>query len=76
MIKEVIFTSFDILNFVLIAFFWWFTIKNYKTLAKRIPVHFDVEGKPDNFGNKAFSFFTPALDLMFYVLFILSLIHI
>ncbi|MEI7487571.1 MAG: DUF1648 domain-containing protein, partial [Chryseobacterium sp.] len=70
MIKEVIFTSFDILNFVLIAFFWWFTIKNYKTLAKRIPVHFDVEGKPDNFGNKAFSFFTPALDLMFYVLFI------
>jgi len=70
MIKEVIFTSFDILNFVLIAFLWWLTIKNYKTLPKKIPVHFDVEGKADNFGNKAFTFFTPVLALMFYVLFI------
>lgn len=66
---NVIFTIFDILNFGLITFLWWFTIKSYKTLPQRIPIHFDFDGKADNFGSKLFSFLTPVLGVLFYIAF-------
>lgn len=73
--ENVIFTAFDIFNFGLVVFFWWFTLKHYKTLPKRIPVHFDFDGKADNFGNKAYSFFIPLLGTFFYFLFAYTLRH-
>ncbi|MEI3790482.1 MULTISPECIES: DUF1648 domain-containing protein [unclassified Chryseobacterium] len=73
--ENIIFTAFDIFNFGLVVFFWWFTLKHYKTLPKRIPVHFDFDGKADNFGNKAFSFLTPILGTAFYFMFVYTLRH-
>ena len=65
--EDVLFIVFDLLNLGLVIFLWWFTIKNYKALPQRIPIHFDVEGKPDNFGSKKYVFFTPILSLVFYI---------
>lgn len=73
--ENILFTFFDIFNFGLVVFFWWFTLKHYKTLPKKIPVHFDFDGKADNFGNKAYSFLTPLLGTAFYFLFIYTLRH-
>ncbi|MCI3938186.1 DUF1648 domain-containing protein [Chryseobacterium aahli] len=64
---DALFIVFDLLNLGLVIFLWWFTIKNYKALPQRIPTHFDVEGKPDNFGNKKYAFFTPILSIIFYI---------
>ena len=57
---------FDILNFGLVVLLWWFTVTNYRSLPEKIPTHFDVEGKADQFGNKKFSFLIPALSILFY----------
>ncbi|UOU99732.1 DUF1648 domain-containing protein [Chryseobacterium daecheongense] len=70
-----VFTIFDILNFGLVVFLWWFTFKNYKILPQRIPIHFDVEGKADNYGNKKYSFLTPVLGVVFYIGFFLLTLH-
>lgn len=73
--ENIIFTIFDIFNFGLLVFFWWFTLKHYKTLPERIPVHFDFDGKADNFGSKRYSFLTPILGTVLYCMFIYSLKH-
>lgn len=64
---DALFIVFDLLNLGLVVFLWWFTLKKYKSLPQIIPTHFDVEGKPDNFGNKKWYFFTPILSVIFYV---------
>ncbi|KXH85953.1 DUF1648 domain-containing protein [Chryseobacterium kwangjuense] len=73
--ENVIFTIFDIFNFGLLVFFWWFTVKHYKTLPARIPVHFDFDGKADNFGSKHYSFITPVLGTVLYFFFVYALRH-
>lgn len=65
--EDALFIVFDLLNLGLVLFLWWFTKKNYKALPQRIPTHFDVEGKADNFGNKKWFFFTPILSVIFYI---------
>jgi uncharacterized membrane protein len=72
---DILFTVFDILNFGLVVFLWWFTIKNYRALPQRIPIHFDFDGKADNFGSKRYSFLMPILGLMFYGMFIFIANH-
>lgn len=67
--KEVTLAIFDIINFGLVAFLWWLTIKNYKTLPQKIPVHFDLDGKADNFGNKRYIFLMPVLGMLLYLVF-------
>lgn len=73
--ENILFTIFDIFNFGLVIFFWWFTLKHYRTLPKRIPVHFDFGGKADSFGSKIYSFLTPLLGTALYFLFVYSLRH-
>jgi len=73
--KEVIFTIFDCINFGLIAFLWWFTIKHYKTLPHRIPIHFDLDGKADNFGKKRYIFLMPILGTFLYLVFMYVTAH-
>ncbi|MGK6343929.1 DUF1648 domain-containing protein [Chryseobacterium sp. DT-3] len=73
--ENIIFTAFDIFNFGLVVFFWWFTLKHYKTLPKRIPVHFDFDGKADNFGSKGYSFLTPVIGTALFCFFAYSLRH-
>lgn len=60
---------FDVFNFGLLVFLWQFTIRNYKTLPQTIPIHFDFDGKADNFGTKKYSFLTPVLLTIFYTVF-------
>ncbi|GAA4149087.1 hypothetical protein GCM10022217_00560 [Chryseobacterium ginsenosidimutans] len=67
--ENILFTIFDIFNFGLLVFLWWFTIKHYKTLPQTIPVHFDFDGKADNFGSKKYSFLMPVLATAFFILF-------
>jgi uncharacterized membrane protein len=66
---NVILGIFDVLNFGLVVFLWWFTVKNYKTLPQTIPIHFDFDGKADNFGSKKYSFLMPVLITAIYFLF-------
>ncbi|KFF25132.1 DUF1648 domain-containing protein [Chryseobacterium vrystaatense] len=73
--ENIIFTAFDIFNFGLVVFFWWFTLKNYKSLPKRIPVHFDFDGKADHFGSKRSSFLTPMLGTALYFFFLGAVRH-
>ncbi|MDH6251179.1 putative membrane protein [Chryseobacterium sp. H1D6B] len=63
---ETIFTIFDIINLALVVFLCGLTIKKYMILPNRIPIHFDFEGKPDNYGNKNFAFLFPIMGLIFY----------
>ncbi len=67
--ENILFTVFDIFNFGLVVFLWWFTLKNYNTLPDRIPVHFDMQGQADGFGGKIFAFLMPILALGLYAVF-------
>ncbi|MBO9692299.1 DUF1648 domain-containing protein [Chryseobacterium sp.] len=67
--ENILFIIFDIFNFGWVAFLWWFTLKNYRTLPDRIPVHFDMEGKADGFGGKIYAFLMPVLALGLYAVF-------
>lgn len=67
--ENILFAVFDIFNFGLLVFLWWFTVKHYKSLPQIIPIHFDLDGKADNFGSKKFAFLLPVFALVFYILF-------
>lgn len=67
--ENILFTIFDVLNFGLVAFLWWFTVKYYKMLPQTIPIHFDFDGKADNFGSKKYSFLMPIMLIALYFLF-------
>lgn len=58
------------LNFGLLAFLWWFSIKNYRVLSETIPIHFDLDGKADRFGNKKYFYLMPAVLTIIYFLFV------
>jgi len=67
--ENILLLIFDILNFGLLVFLWWFSIKNYKALPKTIPIHFDFDGKADNFGNKKYFYLMPGVLTIVYFLF-------
>lgn len=67
--ENILYITFDILNFGRVAFLWVFTLKNYNTLPERIPVHFDMEGKADGFGGKIYAFLIPVIALGLYAVF-------
>lgn len=68
--QNILFLIFDFFNFGLLVFLWWFTVKHYKTLPQTIPVHFDFEGKADNFGTKKYAFLMPCILAVTYLLFV------
>lgn len=67
--ENILFTVFDIFNFGLLVFLWWFTVKYYKSLPQIIPIHFDFDGKADNFGSKKYAFLMPVILTALYFLF-------
>ncbi len=67
--ENILLGIFDILNFGLLAFLWWFTIKHYTSLPQTIPTHFDFDGKADQFGSKKYSFLMPVVLTVLYFLF-------
>nr|WP_315025882.1 DUF1648 domain-containing protein [uncultured Chryseobacterium sp.] len=73
--ENILLIIFDIFNFGWVIFLWWFTMKNYNDLPQRIPVHFDLSGKPDRYGSKAYAFLMPILGIAMYVLFLFITRH-
>ncbi|WP_062702259.1 DUF1648 domain-containing protein [Chryseobacterium indologenes] len=65
--EHILLTAFDILNFGLVIFFWRFTLKQYKTLPEKIPVHFDFYGKADHFGGRKFAFLMPGVASALFI---------
>lgn len=51
----------DRLSWVFIAATWIYTIVQYTNLPATIPVHFNIEGKIDNYGSRATIFILPAV---------------
>jgi len=44
---------FELIGWILLTALWIFTIVNYYTLPKTIPIHFDFSGNPDRYGDKS-----------------------
>jgi uncharacterized membrane protein len=51
----------DWIGWGLLAVIWFFAIFGYLYLPETIPVHFDVAGKPDGYGDKISILFIPLL---------------
>ena len=59
----------DGFSMALVIVLWSYTILNLKKLPEIIPIHFDLEGKPDNYGAKYFIFFLKVFSLQIRVSF-------
>ncbi|SIP98504.1 Protein of unknown function [Chryseobacterium sp. RU37D] len=73
--ENVFLTIFDIFNFGLLIFLWWFTLKNYNALPQTIPIYFDFKGKADNFGSKKYSFLMPVILTVLYLFLVFAVRH-
>ena len=49
-----------------VIFLLGYTILNFRKLPEIIPIHFDLEGKPDNHGAKYFIFLLPFVGSLIY----------
>jgi len=56
----------DGFSVALVIFLWGYTILNFRKLPEIIPIHFDLEGKPDNYGAKYFIFLLPFVGSLIY----------
>ena len=56
----------DGFSIALVIVLWSYTILNFKKLPEIIPIHFDLEGKPDNHGAKYFIFLLPIIESLIY----------
>ena len=56
----------DGFSIALVIVLWSYTILNLKKLPEIIPIHFDLEGKPDNHGAKYFIFLLPFVGSLIY----------
>ena len=53
-------------SMALVIVLWSYTILNFRKLPEIIPIHFDLEGKPDNHGAKYFIFLLPFVGSLIY----------
>lgn len=51
---------------ILLAFIWIYPVANYASLPKMIPIHFDLHGKADGFGNRILIFLMPVVATFLY----------
>ena len=56
----------DGFSVALVIVLWGYTILNFRKLPENIPIHFDLEGKPDNYGAKYFIFLLPFVGSLIY----------
>ena len=56
----------DGFSVALVIVLWGYTILNFRKLPEIIPIHFDLEGKPDNHGAKYFIFLLPFVGSLIY----------
>jgi uncharacterized membrane protein len=57
----------EITGYVLLIGLWVFAIVSYRTLPDVIPIHFDVRGEADGFGDKGAVFGLPAMAVIMFV---------
>lgn len=53
-------------SLVLLIFLWAFTIFSFVKLPEIIPIHFDAEGRPNNYENKLTLFLLPVIGSTVY----------
>ncbi len=56
-----------IINLLFLIWIWWYSVKHYKMLTTKIPMHFDFEGKPDGYGNKKWFWMLPMVALAIFI---------
>ncbi len=56
----------DGFSIALVIVLWGYTILNFRKLPEIIPIHFDLEGKPDDHGAKYFIFLLPFVGSLIY----------
>ena len=56
----------DGFSIALLFVIWVFTLLQWKKLPSIIPIHFDLEGKPDNHGSRYFIFLLPIIGTLIY----------
>lgn len=71
--SELELTSFDktieITSLIGIVLLWMLVVVNYSKLPNSIPIHFDISGKPNNFGEKSYVFLMPLVaSVIFFFL--------
>jgi len=47
-------------------------IKNWKSFPDRVPIHFNIMGKPDNYGSKYFMLLYPVMSFALFIMYILA----
>ena len=52
-----------------IIFTIYYVVSNYGALPNRIPIHYDFNGKPNNWGSKAMLWIMPILSIVLYFVF-------
>ena len=57
----------EILGWLALLTMWIFTIKSYSTLPDIIPVHYNVAGQPDGYGQKITILTLPGIALVLFV---------
>ena len=56
-----------VLQILMCAFLWSFSIYHYTSLPEIIPIHYSIDGSPDGFGDKNSIFIFPFLGtILFY----------
>lgn len=55
-------------NYALLGIFWIYSILKFRKLPKIIPVHYNLNGKPDSSGNKIWLFILPIVDTLIFLL--------
>lgn len=58
----------ELLSAGLLLFTWLYCLYRYSSLPQQIPIHFDLEGKPDNHGSKLSLFLFPGIITLVYAL--------
>lgn len=63
----------EVLGFTALALLWLLIIWEYMNLPDIIPIHFDMRGKPDDFGDKSAILGMPVIST--FIFFILSIVQ-
>lgn len=59
---------FEIFSFVALIALWYPIAMHYNSLPDIIPIHFDMQGVPDDYGDKSSLFLLPIIGTLSYVM--------
>ena len=56
----------EVAGIFLLIIIWILTILNYYESSKAVPIHFNLSGKPDGYGNRLTLLFIPIIPTLIY----------